>query len=138
MGALFWVNLSFTLIFFSEMIIKMIGLGPRWYFIDAWNRLDFVVVLFSLIILGISIDSGEYKCEQYEDSGVGYLRVFRALRILRVLRLIRRIKDLKHMIRLFYISLPSVVNFGGAHMHSFTKFLHFRADLMSACFTLPH
>jgi hypothetical protein len=138
LGALFWVNLSFTLIFFSEMIIKMIGLGPRWYFIDAWNRLDFVVVLFSLIILGISIDSGEYKCEQYEDSGVGYLRVFRALRILRVLRLIRRIKDLKHMIRLFYISLPSVVNFGGAHMHSFTKFLHFRADLMSACFTLPH
>ena len=36
------------------------------------------------------------------------------LRILRVLRLIRRLAALRDMITTFYISLPAVVNFGGA------------------------
>ena len=114
LASMFWVNVVFTVIFFSEMIIKMAGLGVRWYFVDAWNKLDFAIVLCSLVILALDILAKEYDCSPPDTalSQLGFLRIFRALRILRVLRLIRRLKELKAMLTTFYISMPAVVNFG--------------------------
>jgi len=150
---LFWINVVFTVIFLAEAAIKMTGLGPRWYFLDSWNILDFIVVVFSIVILAMDIHYETYSCEEKDGEAFGALRIFRVsatslshslpmsqsaarcrtllkpqipyqiiyacvlaqvLRILRVLRLIRRFPDLRVMLTTFYISLPSVVNFGGA------------------------
>ena len=47
----FYMNLCFTVIFVLEAAIKILGLGPRWYFVDAWNTFDFTVVVFSILTL---------------------------------------------------------------------------------------
>jgi hypothetical protein len=41
-------NLIFTSIFTLELVIKLSGLGPRAYFLDWFNILDFAVVVVSL------------------------------------------------------------------------------------------
>jgi hypothetical protein len=43
------LNITLTWIFFSEMILKMIGLGLSNYFKDSFNVFDCVVVMVSII-----------------------------------------------------------------------------------------
>ena len=76
-ATMFWVNVVFTIVFWCEMIVKMIGLGLRWYFLDSWNILDFVVVIFSVIILAMDIQTQEYRCGDKSNSDFSVLRVFR-------------------------------------------------------------
>ena len=47
------VNIVFTLIFASEMVIKVIGYGAR-YFKDDWNNFDMLIVIISIIGLILS------------------------------------------------------------------------------------
>jgi hypothetical protein len=47
------LNYVFLAIFTLEAVIKIIALGCS-YFKDPWNRFDFVVVIASIIVLGIS------------------------------------------------------------------------------------
>jgi hypothetical protein len=42
------VNLVFTVIFSSEMVIKLVGYGYR-YFRDSWNTFDMLIVILSII-----------------------------------------------------------------------------------------
>jgi hypothetical protein len=42
------VNLVFTVIFSSEMVIKLAGYGYR-YFRDSWNTFDMLIVILSII-----------------------------------------------------------------------------------------
>lgn len=39
-----------TYIFIVEMAIKLLGLGPLMYFRDNWNKLDFTMIIISLVI----------------------------------------------------------------------------------------
>lgn len=47
------INYFFTLIFFIEMIVKLLGFGKR-YFRDNWNRFDFLVVMTSVTFIIIA------------------------------------------------------------------------------------
>jgi len=60
------INLGFTLIFLTEAIIKLIGMGPNKYFLDDWNKFDFFVVVASLIDLIL---------DWFSDDAITFLRV---------------------------------------------------------------
>ena len=71
------IDFVFTFIFLFECIVKVIGMGfvihKRSYLRDGWNRLDFFIVLISVISFTPGIDPRS-------------LKVFRTARILRPLR----------------------------------------------------
>jgi len=43
-----WANAIFTVIFTSECVMKIIGLGFITYIGDGFNQFDFIVVIFGL------------------------------------------------------------------------------------------
>ncbi|EKX44430.1 hypothetical protein GUITHDRAFT_72189, partial [Guillardia theta CCMP2712] len=96
---IFWINFSFSCVFVTEAVLKLIGLGPKWYFTDKWNILDFLVVLISVSTLSI-------------DVSFPGLKPLRALRIVRVFRLVRRSKGIRQMIVTLLESMPSLWNIG--------------------------
>ena len=42
-------NLVFVVIFTIEAALKLLGLGPRYYFHVNWNKFDFSIVILSLV-----------------------------------------------------------------------------------------
>ena len=58
---LYWTNLSFSLFFCVEMLLKWLAFGYCKYFTSFWTILDFVIVFVSTIhiILVLSIDLKE-------------------------------------------------------------------------------
>ena len=47
-------NYIFTSIFLVEMIIKLLALGIKNYFVDKFNAFDFFVVVFSCLDITLS------------------------------------------------------------------------------------
>ncbi len=80
-----WV---FTLFFTLELIYKMFVLGPKNYLKDGFNKLDFIIVLFSIPSLGAPFFSA--------------VRVapFTILRLLRLVRLARLLVFVPNMMQL--------------------------------------
>jgi len=66
-----------TVIFTIELIIKWFAYGIKNYFKNGWNRLDFVIVLVS--VLGTVLDL----------LGVADIPLFKSIRALRALRPLR-------------------------------------------------
>ena len=80
-----WCNELFTWAFFLEMVLKLIGLGPKNYVGDVWNKFDAVVVTISLVDWTISRALPPELIGSFGDA----LNAFRAMRLLRVLKLAR-------------------------------------------------
>eukprot|EP00756_Hemistasia_phaeocysticola_P022354 Hpha_TRINITY_DN15829_c1_g11::TRINITY_DN15829_c1_g11_i1::g.191195::m.191195 len=89
-------NIFFVLLFTVESLVKIVGLSPSSYFMENWNRFDFLVVVISLIALGAT-----------DASGLSALRLFR---IARVIRLLERCKGLRTLVRTLLYSLPQIWN----------------------------
>ena len=82
----FYVNQLFTLIFTGEMCVKIAGFGFEQYWIDAWNKFDFVVVMGSWLDLIVTL----------LDIKFINASLFRIIRIARVIgRIGRLFKGLK-------------------------------------------
>ena len=113
-----WINISFTVIFILEAIIKIIGLGPRGYIRDGWNAFDLIVAIFSVVSVGFDISSKTYTCdpalkEGVTENNVPALLVLRAFRIARVFKLVRRARGLRNMIQTLIVSIPALGNIMG-------------------------
>jgi len=111
--SIFWCNVAFTFIFTMEAIIKLLGLGPRWYFLDYWNVFDLAVVILSITTIILDTQIGEHYCSPDKveaDRIFPGLQMLRVFRIARVFRLIRRLKGLRQMVETLIISLPSLGN----------------------------
>lgn len=97
----------FTAIFVAEMLLKWVALGlvlhPRAYLRNAWNVLDFVVVMGSVISIGLAASGVD----------VSVVRVIRVIRVLRPLRTIQRAQKLKEVVTCF---IASVLNLTGISM----------------------
>ena len=107
------LNVGFVVIFLSEAIMKLIGLGPTWYFHDGWNKADFAIVILSCITCAVDIAGGRHICHGDSDraEGLGALgSTLRAIRVLRVFRLIRRAKSITKMIGALLSSIPALFN----------------------------
>ena len=76
------MNETLSWIFFGEMMVKLIGLGPNLYVQDSFNIFDGVVVLISIVEIGI-------KLAGVNMSGGGAFSGLRAIRLLRVFKLAR-------------------------------------------------
>ncbi|XP_033374555.1 voltage-dependent T-type calcium channel subunit alpha-1G isoform X13 [Parus major] len=101
-------NYIFTVIFLTEMTVKVVALGlcfgDKAYLKSSWNVLDGVLVLISVIDILVSMVS---------DSGtkiLGMLRVLRLLRTLRPLRVISRAQGLKLVVETLMSSLKPIGN----------------------------
>jgi hypothetical protein len=91
------MNFAFSIIFFTEMLLKLFAYGKA-YFLSGWNIFDFFVVMASIldIILGYTgIKTGQ-------SSALAILpqiaRIFRVLRVTRLLRMFKRFKGLQKLI----------------------------------------
>jgi voltage-dependent calcium channel L type alpha-1D len=95
-----YANYAFTFYFLLEMIIKIIGLGPKHYWADNYNKFDGLVTIVGVIDVSLDLAPGSYNQT--------ILSVFRTLRLLRIFRLARSWKSLRRVIRVLFLSLVSV------------------------------
>ena len=84
MNIISYVNLSFTIIFDIEVVIKLLGLGSR-YFIDKYNTFDFIIAIGS---------TAGMILEKTIGGNLSISRVLRVFRIGRMFKLFRKHKSL--------------------------------------------
>lgn len=78
------VNIMFFALFLTEMIIKIIGMGPKSYVRDSYNIFDALIV--SLSIADVCISYALLTNDEV-NSGKGAISAFRAFRLIRVFKL---------------------------------------------------
>lgn len=88
-------NLIFVFIFSLEALLKILGLGIRYYFYIDWNKFDFAVVIMSLISLG--------------DNDSFNLTALRIIRVARLLRMIKSSKDLQALLKTLYLAMNNIL-----------------------------
>lgn len=128
----------FTWVFYVEFLLKIFAMGfvcgNGAYLHDAWNWLDFIVVLSSML-------------EQLEDyiPGMPKLKALRTFRVLRPLRSLNRFPQLRGLVVALLSSLPALTSVVGL---LFTLLLVFSllglqlwgatGDLKARCRLTPH
>lgn len=94
------MDFVFKIIFVAEMAIKLLAMGLIWgrdaYLRSAWNWLDGIVVVVSIVGM---VTSGS----------TGFLKTLRILRAFRPLRVISRNENLKVVVQTIFASLPALV-----------------------------
>lgn len=100
-------NWVFAIVFNAEMFIKLVGLGFKQYFEDAWNKFDaFVVVAtdFGIILNFLEVGGAGFSTAA---------TVIRAFRIMRIIRLVKKNKDIKLILDTLFNIIPQITNFIG-------------------------
>ncbi|OMJ69330.1 hypothetical protein SteCoe_32973 [Stentor coeruleus] len=92
-------NYVFVAIFTMEMIVKILGLGLRYYFSNNWNRFDCFVTILSLITL-------------QSNFGISNATVLRAFRMARLFRVVKIFKGFQVVFNTLILSAPSLINVG--------------------------
>ena len=92
-------NLAFVIIFTAEAVLKLIGLGPSYYFWVDWNKFDFAIVLVSLV-------------SESPFFGDVNLTAFRIIRVARLLRMVKASKHLRDLLATLYLALNNIANVG--------------------------
>ena len=94
-------NAIFMGIFVVEMVLKLVALGPKRYFTEFWNILDFIIVLASLadVFLTFLVATDVFSAS-----------VFRAFRVFTILKLVKWSQKLRIMMNSITISVPPVIN----------------------------
>ncbi|NXJ37704.1 SCN5A protein, partial [Ciconia maguari] len=101
------INILFVTIFTTECVLKLVALR-QYYFSNAWNIFDLVVVIMSLIALLLS---GIGKAFEHFLPPTLF-RVIRLARVGRILRLIRAAKGIRTLLFALMMSLPALFNIG--------------------------
>jgi len=97
------LNYIFLTLYWIEMVIKWIGLGPLQYFKNKADCFDCFLVCVStaeVVITQIGID----------NVPAGVVRVFRLFRVMRLVRILKTAKSLRTVIMTVYISIPQLKN----------------------------
>jgi hypothetical protein len=96
------MDIVFTCIFSTELVLRVMALGLVYhkgsYLRSAWNILDCIIVVTSLLSLFSSSDA------------FAIFKVIRLVRTLRPLRVIRRLKNMQLVVNTLIASVPSVLN----------------------------
>ena len=92
-------NLAFLIIFGIEAVCKLIAHGPKFYFLENWNKFDFVIVVLSCI----SQDESMFSFK---------VTVLRIIRVARLLRMVKASKGLRHLLKALWLSLRNIINVG--------------------------
>jgi hypothetical protein len=76
-------------------------IGKKSYLKDEWNRLDFIIVLFSIIT---------WILTNFNNIDLSFAKGFRALRALRPLRMVSKHEGIKTVVNAILFALPSLLN----------------------------
>ncbi|NWR53182.1 SCN5A protein, partial [Regulus satrapa] len=101
------INILFVTIFTAECVLKLLALR-QYYFSNAWNIFDLVVVIMSVVALLLSSIGNTYE----HLLPPTLFRVIRLARIGRILRLIRGAKGIRTLLFALMMSLPALFNIG--------------------------
>ncbi|CAF1590287.1 unnamed protein product [Rotaria sp. Silwood1] len=103
-----YCNYVFTIIFLLEFILKIVALGPSYYFQDKWNLLD----SFLLLALIADIVLENMMSGNIFSINASLIRVVRVVRIARVLKLLKMVKGIRSLLNIVRETLPRVRNLG--------------------------
>jgi len=92
-------NMIFVIIFAIEACMKLIAYGFRYYFLENWNRFDFIIVLLSVVALDDSLFSFR-------------VNALRIIRVAKLLRMVKASKGLRHLLKTMWLSLSNIANVG--------------------------
>lgn len=95
-NVLYYGNITFTILFALEMILKIFGLGFKNYIKDKFNIFDALVVITSLL--------------EFVGVGSKAVLVFRCFRLLRIFKIIRSWKSLKKLLTVVFKSFQALAN----------------------------
>jgi hypothetical protein len=98
-------------LYYSECVLKLIGLGVGGYFSSGWNRFEFVLV-FTALLEDVALD----LVGPYMPLPPSLLRVIRIARLLRIIRLLRSFEGLRNVVMTLFLSFPSFLNVAGLLM----------------------
>ncbi|NXN07888.1 SCN5A protein, partial [Indicator maculatus] len=100
-------NILFIAIFTAECVLKLVALR-QYYFSNAWNIFDLVVVIMSLVASLLSTIGKAFE----HILPPTLFRVIRLARIGRILRLIRAARGIRTLLFALMMSLPALFNIG--------------------------
>lgn len=98
------VNQVFSVIFFFELVIKVIGLGFKGYASDLSNLFDCFIVIVSTIDMVMTYSGAE-------SSGGGAISAMRAFRLLRIFKLAKSWKKFQDLLKTIVHTLYSIAPF---------------------------
>uniref|UniRef100_A0A672M0H8 Voltage-dependent L-type calcium channel subunit alpha n=1 Tax=Sinocyclocheilus grahami TaxID=75366 RepID=A0A672M0H8_SINGR len=109
------LNMVFTGLFTVEMIIKLMALRLRHYFIDAWNSFDALIVVGSvvdIVVTEFSVSSSfTYAINRIEidtDSSRVSITFFRLFRVMRLVKLLSKGEGIRTLLWTFVKSLQAL------------------------------
>ncbi|CAF3087993.1 unnamed protein product [Rotaria sp. Silwood2] len=91
----------FTVIFTIELILKWFAYGITNYFKNGWNKLDFVIVVVS--VLGTILDL-------FGVADIPAFKSMRTLRALRPLKALSRFEGIRVVVNALFGAIPSIFN----------------------------
>ena len=93
------IDVVFSVIFLIECIIKIMAMGfvthKNAYIRDAWNIMDFLIVIISVVSFAPGVDQSS-------------LKALRTARILRPLRSLHQLKSMRSLIQTMVASVPGL------------------------------
>uniref|UniRef100_A0A3B3TT24 Voltage-dependent L-type calcium channel subunit alpha n=1 Tax=Poecilia latipinna TaxID=48699 RepID=A0A3B3TT24_9TELE len=93
------LNMVFTGLFTVEMLLKLLALRLRHYFVDAWNSFDALIVVGSVV--DIVVTDGE-------DSSRVSITFFRLFRVMRLVKLLNKGEGIRTLLWTFIKSLQAL------------------------------
>ncbi|XP_028308021.1 voltage-dependent L-type calcium channel subunit alpha-1D-like [Gouania willdenowi] len=96
------LNMVFTGLFTAEMLLKLLALRLRHYFVDAWNSFD------ALIVVGSVVDIVVTEFSSGEDSSRVSITFFRLFRVMRLVKLLSKGEGIRTLLWTFIKSLQAL------------------------------
>ncbi|KAM8829423.1 calcium channel, voltage-dependent, L type, alpha 1F subunit isoform 1-T1 [Synchiropus picturatus] len=96
------LNMVFTGLFTVEMLLKLLALRMRHYFVDAWNSFD------ALIVVGSVVDIVVTEFSSGEDSSRVSITFFRLFRVMRLVKLLSKGEGIRTLLWTFIKSLQAL------------------------------
>uniref|UniRef100_A0A3Q4B5N6 Voltage-dependent L-type calcium channel subunit alpha n=1 Tax=Mola mola TaxID=94237 RepID=A0A3Q4B5N6_MOLML len=101
------LNMVFTGLFTVEMLLKLLALRLRHYFVDAWNSFDALIVVGSVV--DIVVTEFSYALSQSgEDSSRVSITFFRLFRVMRLVKLLSKGEGIRTLLWTFIKSLQAL------------------------------
>uniref|UniRef100_A0A3B3V8Q0 Voltage-dependent L-type calcium channel subunit alpha n=1 Tax=Poecilia latipinna TaxID=48699 RepID=A0A3B3V8Q0_9TELE len=98
------LNMVFTGLFTVEMLLKLLALRLRHYFVDAWNSFDALIVVGSVVDIVVT----EHETITGEDSSRVSITFFRLFRVMRLVKLLNKGEGIRTLLWTFIKSLQAL------------------------------
>jgi hypothetical protein len=113
-GVLESTNILFNVIFLVELVVKVIGYGPRRYLSFPMSWLDLVVVVVGMAEIENTYLTSvcllrKVECKEYDEcEGGGGVSALRTFRLVRIVKLLKSFPDVQKQVAAIITTLSSV------------------------------